>query len=821
MYFHFSDKPEEAVDLLNQILVLNPSERPETDQILEHNYVSKYFPSATHVIPQVTPHTVVLDIDDNNQLEINDYQDKLYDIVKSCKKKKSVKRLSKGNALDNTLRGHYKIKDAISSKYTSSEKENQQNNNNTAPSYKNVNVNTTESVQHPGNCENNSTDNLTTANLSEIDHVQNKKDYISYNKQNVVNFTNDKTKARKQHAHTAVANITNQETPVLVTSKTYNIDKSHVKHVSKTWLDPVTYEPSKSRTKDKKIENIKNSNNTIGKYNYSEKTLYEPKLDLSNHNELKTNNDHCTVTNPTSAISCEDLDSILENQTPYCSEYNFDGKKPQSDMKYYQNVQDINNKHNIGDTHLIEPSLPYCPSPSQKRQTRHCLDTCGNTYNPCYGINVKIPQVRVKKNKDIMRMSNVPNGGIKNGPVLATRQAHSSKCMNLKSIGKTPDIGNKMCRRQMHGGGGFNFYLTNGETNSNISEYEIYENGKLVQACIGNSTADGKANKNNRHVKANVTSSKHTNGDIHSVKNSIITDTYEDENYLAFGNTYANSIQHFENGVKKCKNIQMYNKNDHKYNNGTPQVYSVASRQHGSETKNDMYVQTNERRYSDNSVQSSYLQNNEKGEICNGENHRKLKTPQNNHRNYYNELLDKHSDKDEQKQYLHKNCVFDKIMNYYNNNSCYVTNTYVKNKNQTHKRAITSDTKQYLDGSNEDAAKDNANLANSEGKNIFQCFKTNKTKVKKYFDYNAQISDKLNNMHKLSVLNFNVTPISMDDSDINGDLDEIQFDRHGVLKDTELSDNHVRLLKPDLNEYVTSDIGVSVRSPGISFCMHW
>lgn len=70
--------PEDAVDLITQLLVFNPHKRLKADEALDHDYVSKF-----HDLDQeiVMPANVVIPLNDDIRLSVDDYRNKLYELM--------------------------------------------------------------------------------------------------------------------------------------------------------------------------------------------------------------------------------------------------------------------------------------------------------------------------------------------------------------------------------------------------------------------------------------------------------------------------------------------------------------------------------------------------------------------------------------------------------------------------------------------------------------------------------------------------------------------------------------------------------------------
>eukprot|EP01135_Chromosphaera_perkinsii_P011098 Nk52_evm7s2340 gene=Nk52_evmTU7s2340 len=84
----FPSATREALDLLKKLLVINPDKRITTDEALKHPFLSKFY-NAADMIDEVS-YDVSIPLDDNVQLSLADYRQKLYDDI--VKKKKALKK---------------------------------------------------------------------------------------------------------------------------------------------------------------------------------------------------------------------------------------------------------------------------------------------------------------------------------------------------------------------------------------------------------------------------------------------------------------------------------------------------------------------------------------------------------------------------------------------------------------------------------------------------------------------------------------------------------------------------------------------------------
>ena len=85
-----SSAPADAIDLLEKLLVLNPYRRLTAEQALEHPYVKAFHK------PEREPaldHDVVPTLSDAIQLSVDEYRNKLYEVI-AQQKKKEIRELS-------------------------------------------------------------------------------------------------------------------------------------------------------------------------------------------------------------------------------------------------------------------------------------------------------------------------------------------------------------------------------------------------------------------------------------------------------------------------------------------------------------------------------------------------------------------------------------------------------------------------------------------------------------------------------------------------------------------------------------------------------
>ena len=83
----------EAIDLLNSLLYFNPEKRPTAEKSLQHAYVSKFYGSGDE---PALDYDVVPPLDDDVQLSIDEYRQKLYEMI--IQKKAEIRRNKRNEA---------------------------------------------------------------------------------------------------------------------------------------------------------------------------------------------------------------------------------------------------------------------------------------------------------------------------------------------------------------------------------------------------------------------------------------------------------------------------------------------------------------------------------------------------------------------------------------------------------------------------------------------------------------------------------------------------------------------------------------------------
>ncbi|GJQ66532.1 hypothetical protein Trydic_g4517 [Trypoxylus dichotomus] len=75
-----SDISSDAIDLLNKLLVFNPNKRLTAEQALSHAYVSKFHDESEEIEMNTS---VIIPLNDDIRLSVDDYRNKLYEIMSS------------------------------------------------------------------------------------------------------------------------------------------------------------------------------------------------------------------------------------------------------------------------------------------------------------------------------------------------------------------------------------------------------------------------------------------------------------------------------------------------------------------------------------------------------------------------------------------------------------------------------------------------------------------------------------------------------------------------------------------------------------------
>lgn len=73
-----SNVPSDALDLINQLLVFNPHKRLKAEGALDHDYVSRFHDPLQEIS---MPSTVTIPLNDDIRLSVDDYRNKLYELM--------------------------------------------------------------------------------------------------------------------------------------------------------------------------------------------------------------------------------------------------------------------------------------------------------------------------------------------------------------------------------------------------------------------------------------------------------------------------------------------------------------------------------------------------------------------------------------------------------------------------------------------------------------------------------------------------------------------------------------------------------------------
>lgn len=88
-----SDISSDSLDLLNKLLVFNPIKRLTAEQALGHAYVGKFHDESEEIEMHSS---VTIPLNDDVRLSVDDYRNKLYEIMSSHHNAKPVKTYNKG-----------------------------------------------------------------------------------------------------------------------------------------------------------------------------------------------------------------------------------------------------------------------------------------------------------------------------------------------------------------------------------------------------------------------------------------------------------------------------------------------------------------------------------------------------------------------------------------------------------------------------------------------------------------------------------------------------------------------------------------------------
>lgn len=110
--------PEDAVNLLNKLLIFNPNKRLTAEEALEHGYVSKFHDPNQEII---LCSNVVIPFNDDVRLSVDDYRNKLYELMTNhrvssrTKPKLQTSEVNprNGRSAEKNIKNHTKIHEKI------------------------------------------------------------------------------------------------------------------------------------------------------------------------------------------------------------------------------------------------------------------------------------------------------------------------------------------------------------------------------------------------------------------------------------------------------------------------------------------------------------------------------------------------------------------------------------------------------------------------------------------------------------------------------------------------------------------------------------
>ena len=82
--------PEDAVDLMEKLMKINPNKRLNVQEALEHPYLAQFHNDANE---PVCEKQIVIPIDDNKKFSIREYRMKIYIDIQNRKKELRKKKL--------------------------------------------------------------------------------------------------------------------------------------------------------------------------------------------------------------------------------------------------------------------------------------------------------------------------------------------------------------------------------------------------------------------------------------------------------------------------------------------------------------------------------------------------------------------------------------------------------------------------------------------------------------------------------------------------------------------------------------------------------
>ena len=81
------DAPDDAVDLVKQLMYFNPEKRPDVEQALKHPYMASFYTGKEPKCPGV----LTVPIDDDHKFTVADYRERLYQQVVANKKDRTAR----------------------------------------------------------------------------------------------------------------------------------------------------------------------------------------------------------------------------------------------------------------------------------------------------------------------------------------------------------------------------------------------------------------------------------------------------------------------------------------------------------------------------------------------------------------------------------------------------------------------------------------------------------------------------------------------------------------------------------------------------------
>lgn len=93
-----NDVPSDALDLVNKLLLFNPLKRLNAEQALEHQYVSKFHDLTEEIVMNCS---VITPLNDDIRLSIDDYRNKLYELISTHNQYNSHGRIVRNYKFNN------------------------------------------------------------------------------------------------------------------------------------------------------------------------------------------------------------------------------------------------------------------------------------------------------------------------------------------------------------------------------------------------------------------------------------------------------------------------------------------------------------------------------------------------------------------------------------------------------------------------------------------------------------------------------------------------------------------------------------------------